>query len=48
MYNYYLTALVADQRRQQLIERAGRLPAGPRSRTATPTRVRRWPAGWRG
>jgi hypothetical protein len=40
MYDYYLTALVADQRRQQLIEPAA-YPRARESRTATPTRVPR-------
>ena len=41
MYNYYLTALVADQRRQQLIDEPAADRRARESRTATPTGVPR-------
>jgi hypothetical protein len=41
MSNYYLTALVADQRRQQLIDEPAAYRRPRESRTATPTRVPR-------
>ena len=41
MYNYYLTALVADQRRQQLIDEPAAYRRARESRTATSTRVPR-------
>jgi hypothetical protein len=41
MYNYYLTALVADQRRQQLIDEPAAYRRAREGRTATPTRVPR-------
>jgi hypothetical protein len=41
MYNYYLTALVADQRRQQLIDEAAAHRRTRMNRVATPSRTKR-------
>ena len=52
MYNSYLTALVADQRRQQLIDEAAAYRRARMNRVATPSRTTappgRSPPGWRG
>ena len=41
MYNYYLTALVADQRRQQLIDEPAAYRRARESLTAAPSRFSR-------
>jgi hypothetical protein len=41
MYNSYLTGLVADQRRQQLIDEAAAYRRARMNRVATPSRTNR-------